>query len=101
VDGLIWARIGKTDEWRWKALEDGARAALASLPGEKAEGRVFPWKNRWAVYRPWRPIEKATASNSPRTWPGTPSGPGSPGGRQPEDPHGHHGPRRPEIERPL
>lgn len=58
VDGLIWCRIGKTDDWRWKALEEGARAALASLPGEKVSGAVFPWKNRWAVYLALDPIEK-------------------------------------------
>jgi integrase len=58
VDGLIWCRIGKTDDWRWKALEDGARAALASLPGDRVEGPVFPWANRWAVYRALEPVEK-------------------------------------------
>lgn len=59
VDGLLRTRIGKTNEWRWKALEDGARAALAGLPGDKVKGRVFPWANRWAVYRALEPVEKA------------------------------------------
>jgi integrase len=57
--GLIEAKIGKADDWRWKALSEGARAALASLPGEPREGRVFPWTNRWAVYRALEPIVKA------------------------------------------
>lgn len=60
ADGLILVKIGKTDSWVWKALEEGARAALATLPGEKAEGTVFPWVNRWAVYRALRPIIKAS-----------------------------------------
>lgn len=58
--GLIQAKIGKTDEWRWKALEDAARAALAALPGEKSSGRVFPYANRWAVYRALEPAQKVS-----------------------------------------
>jgi integrase len=54
-DGLIQVKIAKTDQWRWKAMDPDARAALASLPLPKGErkrsGPVFPWKNRWAVYR--------------------------------------------------
>lgn len=60
AEGLIHAKIGKTDEWRWKALEDGARAALAAMPGKKEKGRVFPYANRWAVYRAIEPAVKAS-----------------------------------------
>lgn len=59
AEGLIEARIGKTDEWRWKALEEHARAALASLTGER-KGKVFPWENRWQVYRALEPAVAAS-----------------------------------------
>lgn len=65
AEGLIEARIGKTDEWRWKALEENARAALASLPGERT-GKVFPWKNRWAAYKALKPaIDKSGVKFTP------------------------------------
>jgi len=55
--GLIYVKVGKSNKWLWKALQADVRAALAGLPGER-EGQVFPWKNRWAVYRDLKPVQE-------------------------------------------
>jgi integrase len=59
TEGMYLARIGKTDEWRWKALHPDVAASLACLPGERT-GSVFPWKNRWAFYKALRPALEAS-----------------------------------------
>lgn len=48
-DGLIYVRIGKINEWKWKALHPDARAALANLEGSRVTF-VFHLRTRWAVY---------------------------------------------------
>jgi len=58
-DGVILTRIGKTDQWRWKALHPDVQAALATLPGGRA-GPVWPWKNRWAFYKALQPALAAS-----------------------------------------
>lgn len=55
--GTFEVRIGKTDKYRIKALHPDAVAALAALPvGAGRAGRVFPYANRWAVYRALTPL---------------------------------------------
>ena len=59
--GQFKARIGKTDQWRWKALHPDARAALAGL--DHRTGAVFPYQNRWGVYRALKPAIAKTGVN--------------------------------------
>ena len=68
--GLTWERLDLTEgvylawnsklkKWRWKALHPDVVASLACLPGERV-GNVFPWKNRWAVYKALQPALAAS-----------------------------------------
>lgn len=58
--GTIEVRIGKTDQYRLKAIHPEAMAALAALPDDGGRaGKVFPYANRWAVYRALEPVLKA------------------------------------------
>ncbi|WP_374312504.1 tyrosine-type recombinase/integrase [Dongia sp.] len=55
--GTFETRIAKTDRYREKALHPDTVAALAALPaGVGRVGRVFPYANRWAVYRELTPL---------------------------------------------
>lgn len=50
-------RIGKTDRYREKVLHPDVVAAFAALPvGAGRVGKVFPYANRWAVYRALTPL---------------------------------------------
>lgn len=40
---------------RWKPMSEALFLALANLPGNRV-GKVFPWKNRWAVYKALEPV---------------------------------------------
>jgi integrase len=40
---------------RWKPMSEALFLALANLPGHRV-GKVFPWPNRWAVYRALEPV---------------------------------------------
>lgn len=62
TEGLVRVKIGKADEWRWKALHPNAAAALAGLPVDPPSrtGRVFPWANRWAFYKALQPALEAS-----------------------------------------
>ncbi len=58
--GTIEVRIRKTDQYVTKALHPEALAALAALPvNTDPQDRVFPYCNRWAVYRVLTPIALA------------------------------------------
>lgn len=54
--GVLLAKIRKTDKTREKALHPEVQVALANLPNEGRSGRVFPFADRWAVYRAINPI---------------------------------------------
>lgn len=58
-EGQIYVHISKTDEWKWKALHPDAQAAFATMQ-RKSRGPVFPWTNRWQVYRELKPVVEAT-----------------------------------------
>jgi integrase len=62
TEGLIYVRVGKSNEWRWKALQPDVRVALAGLVGDR-QGFVFPWQSRWGVYRQLKKVRKKTGIN--------------------------------------
>lgn len=46
---VVLRHIGKTDEWIEEPLQDEVWELLANR--EPKKGRLFPWNNRWQVYR--------------------------------------------------
>ena len=71
--------IAKSRKWRRQALAEETVIALANLPlpaSGKREGRLFPWRERWDVYRWLRPLCAAAgvrftphmARHSAATW---------------------------------
>lgn len=52
-------RVGKAKTWKLIRLSPEFYSALASVPEAERVGRVFPFKDRHAVYRALRPLNKA------------------------------------------
>lgn len=48
--------VGKARRWKTVPMHDLVFEALASLPGDR-KGKVFPWRNRFAVYRRLAPLK--------------------------------------------
>ena len=57
-DQLVWVRIGKTDELVAQPLHPEIVERLERIPPWHRHGRLFPWENRYAVYRWLNPLAK-------------------------------------------
>jgi integrase len=49
-------RVSKSQHWQTFPLDSDVAAVLRSIPQDKRKGRLFPWVNRWAVYKWLTPL---------------------------------------------
>jgi integrase len=58
AEAVILHHNHKGDAWNKVPLHEDVAAALALIPEAERVGKLFPWNNRWDVYRWLKPLAK-------------------------------------------